>query len=71
MPKRPAKDHDPNSSVARVVRETLAHNDQLPADVEAAWAVWIRGVQKIDERTRNLLRAAFEAGHDAGRRERD
>jgi hypothetical protein len=69
-PRRP-HDPDPNSSIARVVRETLAaHDDELPADVEAAWTAWIKGVQKIDERTRNLLRAAFEAGHDAGRRDR-
>jgi hypothetical protein len=67
MPKRASHDPDPNSSVARVIRETLAHDDELPADVEAAWAAWIKGVQKIDERTRNLLRAAFEAGHQAGR----
>jgi hypothetical protein len=67
MPKRTA-DHDPNASVARVVRQTLAaHDDKLPADAEAAWAAWIKGVQKIDERTRNLLRAAFELGVDAGR----
>ena len=69
MPKRP-HDPDPNSSVARVVRDTLAaHDDELPADAEAAWAAWIKGVQKIDERTRNLLRAAFEVGVDAGRSE--
>ena len=69
MPKR-THDPDPNSSVARVIAQTLAHDDKLPADAEAAWAAWIKGVQKIDERTRNLLRAAFEAGVDVGRRER-
>jgi hypothetical protein len=69
MPKRP-HDPDPNSSVARVVRETTAQADELPAEVEAAWAAWSARIQKCDARTMTLLRAAFEAGHGAGRRAR-
>ena len=40
----------------------------LPPDLEAAWAEWIKGVQKVDERAKTLLRAAFEAGADAAAR---
>ena len=69
MPKRP-HDTDPNSSIARVVAQTAGKADELPADAEAAWAAWSKRIQKVDERTRTLLRAAFEAGHDAGRRKR-
>jgi hypothetical protein len=67
MPKtRRPHDPDPNSSIARAVRATAATDDELPADVEAAWSAWIDRIQRVDERTKTLLRAAFEAGHAAG-----
>lgn len=69
MPKR-THDHDPNTAVARVVHETAGKPDDLPADAEAAWAAWIARIQRVDARTQTLLRAAFEAGVDAGRRVR-
>ncbi|MEX2219797.1 MAG: hypothetical protein WD749_13680 [Phycisphaerales bacterium] len=58
---------DPNTEAARVVRETTDQGNPLPADVEAAWQAWVKGVQKVDERARTLLRAAFEAGVEAGK----
>lgn len=58
---------DPNTEAARVVREATDTGNPLPADLEAAWSEWIKGIQGIDERARTLLRAAFEAGVEAGR----
>lgn len=65
----PQGERDPNSNAARIVREatTRAADDTLPNDVEAAWGAWISHIQNIDERTKTLLRAAFEAGYDAKR----
>ncbi|QKK07532.1 MAG: hypothetical protein HND58_04700 [Planctomycetota bacterium] len=51
-----------NAEAARVVREATDTGNPLPADLEAAWAEWIKGIQGIDERALTLLRAAFEAG---------
>lgn len=53
---------DPNEDAARVVRESTAGSD-LPADLEAAWAEWSKGIKNVDERGMTLLRAAFEAGY--------
>ncbi|MDB5320112.1 MAG: hypothetical protein JWN40_1743 [Phycisphaerales bacterium] len=63
MSKRP----DANETATRVVRESTAHEDKLPANIEAAWEAWARGVGKVDARTLALLRAAFEVGVEAGR----
>jgi len=57
---------DPNTEAARIVREVTDDGNELPADLEAVWAAWITGIQGIDERVRTLLRAAFEAGAQAG-----
>ena len=57
---------DPNVEAARVVREST-EGEGLPADREAAWTEWSRGIKNVDERGMTLLRAAFEAGVDAGR----
>jgi hypothetical protein len=61
-----ARDHDhnpdPNANAARIVREATAGDDQLPADVEAAWQAWSAHIQNVDQRGMTLLRAAFEAG---------
>ena len=57
---------DPNETAHRAVGEaTAAHEGELPADLEAAWAEWSKGVKKVDERGMALLRAAFEAGYSA------
>jgi hypothetical protein len=58
---------DPNVNAHRIVAESTRDDSKLPADLEAAWAQWSAGVQKMDERGMTLLRAAFEAGFEAGR----
>lgn len=62
-----SKTPDPNEDAARVVRDATSGDKPLPADVEAAWAAWSKGIRGVDERTWTLLRAAFEAGADATR----
>lgn len=63
------KSEDVNQSAARVVAEsTSKHEKPLPADLEAAWAEWSRGVQKVDARGMALLRAAFEAGAEMSKK---
>lgn len=63
------KRQDSNETAARIVAESTAkHERPLPADVEAAWREWSRGVQKVDERGMALLRAAFQVGVDVGKR---
>ena len=60
---------DPNKEAARLVRAvTDKGEDRLPEVAEAAWEAWSRRIHLCDERTMTLLRAAFEAGHDAGAR---
>lgn len=62
-------ENDVNRAAARVVAQATAkHEKPLPADVEAAWAAWSAGVGKVDARGMALLRAAFEAGVEAGRK---
>jgi hypothetical protein len=58
---------DPNQNAARIVRESTSTTEQPAADLEAAWLAWARHIQKVDERGMSLLRAAFEAGWEAGR----
>ena len=58
---------DPNENAARIVSEAAqAGETASPADLEAAWAEWSAGIQNVDERGMTLLRAAFEAGYEAG-----
>jgi len=59
---------DPNVNAARIVAESTRVHEETPAsaDVEAAWLAWSGHIQKVDERALTLLRAAFEAGYDAG-----
>lgn len=57
---------DPNVNAARIVGQSTA-SESLPADLEAAWAQWSAGILNVDERAMTLLRAAFEAGWEAGR----
>jgi hypothetical protein len=59
---------DDNQNAARIVREATAkHEEPLPADMEEAWAKWSAGVGDADSRMMSLLRAAFEAGAEAGK----
>ena len=58
---------DFNEDAARVVAESVASNDVSPESVEAAWLGWSRTIRGCDERTMTLLKAAFEAGVEAGR----
>lgn len=62
-------DLDPNQNAARIVAaSTKTKETPTPPNLEAAWAEWSKGIKNVDDRARTLLRAAFEAGHDAGRR---
>ena len=63
------KDHnpDPNQNAARIVAESTAQADDLPADAEVAWVEWSSHLQNVDERGMTLLRAAFEAGYEFSR----
>jgi hypothetical protein len=64
-----SKTMDENQSAARVVGKTIAkHSEKLPADLDAAWAAWSAGVGHVDARTMLLLKAAFEAGAEVGKR---
>ena len=62
--------YDENQAAADFIRQTVAkHVQRLPPDVEAAWRAWSAGVGKLDERAMSLLRAAFEAGVEAARKQ--
>ena len=67
MPRDNQNNPDPNANAARILRETIADEDKLPADVEAAWRSWYSHIQAVDERGMTLLKAAFEAGWKAGK----
>lgn len=70
MPRDHQHNPDPNANAARIVRESTASQaDPLPTDLEAAWEAWSTHIQKVDERGMTLLRAAFEAGWEAGRQQ--
>ena len=57
---------DPNEAAADLLRKATGEDEPLPPDLEKAWEAWIRSIQNVDERARTLLRAAFEAGVEAG-----
>jgi hypothetical protein len=67
MPRDNEHNPDPNANAARIVSESMMPSEKLPEDVEAAWAAWSAHIQAVDERAMTLLKAAFEAGWDAGR----
>jgi hypothetical protein len=69
MPRDHQHNPDPNVNAARIVAESTQAGEETPAsaDLEAAWRAWSGHIQNVDERTRELLRAAFEAGYEAGR----
>jgi hypothetical protein len=43
-----AHNPDPNVNAHRIVAESTRDDSKLPADLEAAWAQWSAGVQKMD-----------------------
>ena len=49
-----------------MLKATAPHEEPLPADLEAAWEKWSSQIQQVDRRGMELLRAAFEAGWEAG-----
>jgi hypothetical protein len=53
---------DINQTAARIVQQSTAQAQELPADLEDAWQQWSGAIQKLDPRMMTLLRAAFEAG---------
>jgi hypothetical protein len=58
---------DPNEDVAKVVAGTEARAaSQAHTDLDAAWLAWSVQIQEVDERAMTLLKAAFEAGFEAG-----
>jgi len=57
---------DPNQNAAKIVAKSTATQEPAAGDVEAAWLAWSGHIQNVDERGMTLLRAAFEAGYDAG-----
>ena len=67
MPRDHQHNPDPNENAARIVSESIISSDKPPEGVEASWQAWAASIQKVDERGMTLLRAAFEAGWEAGR----
>ena len=68
MPRDHQHNPDPNVNAARIVGKATAEQTDVPTDLEAAWLAWSAHIQKVDDRGMTLLRAAFEAGWEAGRR---
>lgn len=64
MKRKPA---DPNRSALRLVKRATRERTKPPKGLEAAWEAWASGIQRVDDRTLTLLRAAFEAGYEAKR----
>jgi hypothetical protein len=67
MTRDPIHNPDPNVNAHRIVAESTADHSETPTDLEGAWEKWSRSIQRVDERGWTLLRAAFEAGYEAGR----
>ena len=55
------------AQIAAQAKQAAAAVSAPTDNLEAAWQTWSKGIQKVDERGMSLLRAAFEAGWDAGR----
>jgi hypothetical protein len=66
--KKKQRKEDESQAAARIVQTVaVRHSEALPADLEAAWEQWSKGIQNVDQRGRTLLRAAFEAGAEAAK----
>ncbi len=60
---------DPNRAAFRIVKRSTEERAAKPKKgLEAAWTEWSGRLQRVDERTMTLLRAAFEAGYSSGKR---
>ena len=57
---------DPNQAAADLVSRAGGAEESLPAELEAAWEAWSKQIKNVDARGMELLRAAFEAGHQTG-----
>lgn len=57
---------DENRAAYRAVKQSTGRQQPPAEGLEAAWYEWIASIQNVDARTRTLLRAAFEAGFEAG-----
>ena len=65
--REPDKKHAAAARGRRVPLDQLMANPALPASMEAAWVRWSEAMRNVDTRTMLLLRAAFQAGYEAGR----
>jgi hypothetical protein len=55
----------PIENATQIIDEATNQDNPLSADLEKAWAVWLKGIKGVDERGMTLLRAAFEVGVEA------
>lgn len=60
-------DHDPNTEAHRVAAQAGPEDQPACPELEATWEAWSRQIKQVDQRGMELLRAAFEAGYEAGR----
>lgn len=56
---------DQNRAAFRLVKKATKESTTPPKGLEDAWEAWSKRIQRVDERTMTLLRAAFEAGYEA------
>lgn len=61
-----AKERAAIEAVAATLLEYDTHSED--ETIDAAWAAWSSSIQRVDQETLHLLRAAFEAGFTAGKR---
>jgi hypothetical protein len=66
MKKSQRKTDEVQSAAKAMESIATRHEDALPADLESAWKAWSAGVGHVDSRGMLLLKAAFEAGWEAG-----
>ena len=53
---------DPNVNAARIVRDSTRGEDQLPANVEAAWEAWSAHIQNVDECAQDVASGGVRGG---------
>jgi hypothetical protein len=60
-------DAEPNENVAHLVAGPEARAAvHSSAELESAWQKWSTDIQQVDQRLMSQLRAAFNAGYEAG-----
>ena len=58
---------DPNLEAHRVATESTGPEcDPASPELEAAWEAWSKQIKRVDQRAKEIIRAAFEAGFVAG-----